>query len=164
MKTIVILSLAVFTGCQISCINAKKPNPHLEHLKDLFWSYIAQATHTTDKTAEKINEPQLGQDVSTSPTQDSDQYITIIKNHMDVVAKEWMSNVAKEAEVLKELLEQDLMTLKDQLESYADNIKSQIQQRVEELGAAMTPYADSLHSETLNDTLLQTSEELKSKA
>ncbi len=51
--------------------------------------------------------------------------------------------------------------IRDKLEPYADNLKSQIQQRVEELRAAMGPYADSLDSETLKATLLQKSEELR---
>lgn len=50
------------TGCRVNPINAEEPNPHLEYLKHLFWSYVAHATHTTNETAEISRETQHKQD------------------------------------------------------------------------------------------------------
>ncbi|XP_059423759.1 apolipoprotein A-IV-like [Carassius carassius] len=146
MKVLVVLALAVFTGCQANSINAEKPNPHLEHLITAFWKYIAKAVHPTDEKSHVIRTSQLGKEVElTQPPPSEDQ----------------MTQITKEAGVLRERLEKDMNMIRDKLEPYADNLKSQIQQRVEELRTAMAPYADSLDSETLKATLLQKSEELR---
>ncbi|XP_056123606.1 apolipoprotein A-IV-like [Rhinichthys klamathensis goyatoka] len=146
MKSLVILALAVFTGCKANISNEEKPNLHLEHLINAFWNYIAQAVHTTDETSQMIRTTQLGQEVKLTQTPPSE---------------DMMTKITEETEVLRERLGQDLNTLRDKLEPYADNLKSQIQQRVEEIRIAMTPYAESLDSETLKATLLQKSEELR---
>ncbi|XP_067265353.1 apolipoprotein Eb-like [Chanodichthys erythropterus] len=146
MKALVILALAVFTGCQANLSNEEKPNPHLDHLIHAFWNYIAQAVQTTDEPSQMISTSQLGQEVKLTQTPPSEDL---------------MNKITKEAEVLKERLSQDLNTMRDKLEPYADNLKGQIQQRVEELRMAMAPYTESLDSETLKATLLQKSEELR---
>ncbi|XP_057196733.1 apolipoprotein A-IV-like [Triplophysa rosa] len=127
----------------------------------IFSGVVSHATHTINETAEIIRDTQNGRNYSAGLTQNTGQHAITLKNQMDSLAEEWMTNFAKEAKVLKEVLEQDLMTLKGQLVSYADNVKSQIQKRVEELRAAMAPYADSLDSESLKATLLQKSEDLR---
>ncbi|KAL1259436.1 hypothetical protein QQF64_010013 [Cirrhinus molitorella] len=164
MKVIVVLALAVFTGCQANIFYADEPKPQLEQLTDAFWSYVAKATQTAEDTVKMIRSSQLGQEVNSRLTQSADmasEYAVTLKKQMDPMAEELMSKITKEAEVLRERLGQDLTSVRDKLEPYADNLKSQIQQRVEELRTAMAPYADSLDSETLKATLLQKSEELR---
>ncbi|XP_050986746.1 apolipoprotein A-IV-like isoform X1 [Labeo rohita] len=133
MKLYLILAFVAFTGWQANLSNAEDPNPHLKHLINAFWNYIAQAS-------------QPGQEVRLTETLQSEDQMT---------------KITKEAEVLRKRLEKDLNIIKDKLEPYADNLKSQIQERMEELRTAMAPYADSLDSETLKATLLQKSEELQ---
>ncbi|XP_055067560.2 uncharacterized protein [Misgurnus anguillicaudatus] len=164
MKVLVVLALAVFTGCQANLFYADEPKPQLEQLTDAFWSYVAKATHTAEETVQMIRNSQLGQEVNARLTQSADmasEYAVTLKKHVDPLTEELMTKITKEAEVLRERLGQDLLSVRDKLEPYADNIKSQIQQRVEDLRTAMAPYADSLDSETLKATLLQKSEELK---
>uniref|UniRef100_A0A9J8CP14 Uncharacterized protein n=1 Tax=Cyprinus carpio carpio TaxID=630221 RepID=A0A9J8CP14_CYPCA len=164
MKVLVVLALAVFTGCQANLFYADEPKPQLEQLTDAFWSYVAKATQTAEETVKMIRSSQLGQEVNTRLTQSGNmasEYAVTLKKQMDPLTEELMTKITKEAEVLRERLGQDLMNARDKLEPYADNLKSQIQQRVEELRTAMAPYADSLDSETLKATLLQKSEELR---
>lgn len=53
--------LILTTGCRVNPIHAEEPNPHLEYLKDLFWGFVAHATHPTNETAEMMGETQHGQ-------------------------------------------------------------------------------------------------------
>uniref|UniRef100_A0A8C2PP68 Uncharacterized protein n=1 Tax=Cyprinus carpio TaxID=7962 RepID=A0A8C2PP68_CYPCA len=162
MKVLVVLALAVFTGCQANIFYADEPKPQLEQLTDAFWSYVSKATQTAEETVMMIRSSQLGQEVKLTQSADmASEYAVTLKKQMDPLAEELMTKITKEAEVLRERLGQDLMNARDKLEPYADNLQSQIQQRVEELRTAMAPYADSLDSETLKATLLQKSEELR---
>uniref|UniRef100_A0A8C2I2G3 Apolipoprotein A-IV-like n=1 Tax=Cyprinus carpio TaxID=7962 RepID=A0A8C2I2G3_CYPCA len=173
MKVLVVLALAVFTGCQANIFYADEPKPQLEQLTDAFWSYVSKATQTAEETNIYLHLPFLCPEMklkcfssyrSARLTQSADmasEYAVTLKKQMDPLAEELMTKITKEAEVLRERLGQDLMNARDKLEPYADNLQSQIQQRVEELRTAMAPYADSLDSETLKATLLQKSEELR---
>ncbi len=53
------------------------------------------------------------------------EYAVILKKQMDPLTEELMTKITKEAEVLRERLGQDLITVRDKLEPYADNLKSQ---------------------------------------
>ncbi|KAA0703232.1 hypothetical protein E1301_Tti006971 [Triplophysa tibetana] len=164
MKVLLVLTLAVFTGCNANLFSADEPKPQLEQLTDAFWSYVAKATHTAEETVQMIRSSQLGQEVNSRLTQSADmasEYAVTLRKQVDPLTEELMTKITKETEVLRERLGQDLITVREKLEPYADNIKSQIQQRVEDLRAAMAPYADSLDSESLKATLLQKSEELR---
>uniref|UniRef100_A0A8C1NQ30 Uncharacterized protein n=1 Tax=Cyprinus carpio TaxID=7962 RepID=A0A8C1NQ30_CYPCA len=160
LKVKTMKALVVFANL----FSADEPKPQLEQLTDTFWSYVAKATQTAEETVNMIRSSQLGQEVNARLTQSADmasEYAVTLKKQMDPLTEELMTKITKEAEVLRERLGQDLISVRDQLEPYADNLKSQIQQRVEELRTAMAPYADSLDSETLKATLLQKSEELR---
>uniref|UniRef100_A0A8C2H1I3 Apolipoprotein A-I-like n=1 Tax=Cyprinus carpio TaxID=7962 RepID=A0A8C2H1I3_CYPCA len=164
MKILLFIALVVCTGCQANLFYADEPKPQLEQLTDTFWSYVAKATQTAEETVNMIRSSQLGQEVNARLTQSADmasEYAVTLKKQMDPLTEELMTKITKEAEVLRERLGQDLISVRDKLEPYVDNLKSQIQQRVEELRTAMAPYADSLDSETLKATLLQKSEELR---
>ncbi|KAF5898188.1 apolipoprotein A-I-like, partial [Clarias magur] len=63
MKVLVVLVLAVFTGCQANLFYADEPKPQLEQLTDAFWDYVAKATHTAEGALKMIRESQLGQEV-----------------------------------------------------------------------------------------------------
>ncbi|KAF4088453.1 hypothetical protein AMELA_G00083510 [Ameiurus melas] len=57
--------------------------------------------------------------------------------------------------------QKDLTTVRDKLEPYAEDLKTQIQQRVEELRVILGSYAETLDSEALKTNLLQKTEELR---
>ncbi|XP_056618000.1 apolipoprotein A-IV b, tandem duplicate 2 [Triplophysa dalaica] len=164
MKVLLVLALAVFTGCNANLFYADEPKPQLEQLTDAFWSYAAKATNTAEETIKMIRISNLGEEVNARLTQSAymaSEYAITLRKQVDPLTEEFMTKITKEAEALRERLGQDLITVRDKLEPYADNLKSDIQQRVEDLRAAMAPYADSLDSESLKATLLQKSEELR---
>uniref|UniRef100_A0A674B5A8 Apolipoprotein A-IV a n=1 Tax=Salmo trutta TaxID=8032 RepID=A0A674B5A8_SALTR len=154
MKVIVVLALAVFTGCHANLFYADEPKPQLEQLTDAFWDYVTKATQTADDTVQMIRKSQLGQDVNDRITESADvasQYAISLQEQLPPAAKDLMTKITQEAEVLREHLEQDLGSVKGKLEPYAEEIKTQ----------DLAPYAESLDSEALRATLLQKSEELK---
>ncbi|KAL2084263.1 hypothetical protein ACEWY4_019781 [Coilia grayii] len=164
MKVLLVLAIAVFTGCNANLFYADEPKPQLEQLTDAFWDYVAQATQTAEDTIQTIRKSHLGQAVSARLTESADvasQYAVTLQNQMTPLAEDVMAKITKEAEVLRERLAQDLTTVKGKLEPYAEDMRAQVLQRVEELKAAVAPYAESLYSESLKTTLLQKSEELK---
>ncbi|XP_051573874.1 apolipoprotein A-IV-like [Myxocyprinus asiaticus] len=140
MRVLLVLALAVLTGCQANIFNTTDETIH---------------DNTMSKVEEDINAT-LSQNNNTA-----NQYAITLKDKMNPLSEDLMSKITKEAEVLREHLEQGLIAVRNQLEPYAENIKSQIQQRVEDLRAAMAPYAESLDSETLQTTLIQIREELR---
>ncbi|KAI3361196.1 hypothetical protein L3Q82_013396 [Scortum barcoo] len=164
MKVLVVLALAVFTGCNANLFYADAPKPQLEVLTDAFWDYVAKATQTADDTVQMIRKSQFGQEVSARLTESADvanQYAVTLQEQLPPAAQDLIAKVTAEADVLKERLTQELSTVRDRLEPYTEDMKAQIQQRVEQLKQELAPYADSLDSEALRTTLLQKSEELK---
>ncbi|MCI4374802.1 hypothetical protein PGIGA_G00010110 [Pangasianodon gigas] len=164
MKVFLVLAIVAFTGCHANLFYADEPKPQLEQLTDAFWDYVAKATHTAEDTLKKIRESQLGQEVNARITEGANvasQYAATLQKQVNPLAQDIMTKITKEAEVLKERLQQDLTTVREKLEPYADDLKTQIQQRVEELRVAVAPYAESFDSEALKTTVLQKTEELR---
>ncbi|KAM9489143.1 uncharacterized protein Hap1MRO34_005915 [Clarias gariepinus] len=164
MKVFLVLVLAVFTVCQANLFYADEPKPQLEQLTDAFWDYVAKATHTAEDTLKTIRESQLGQEVNAGITDGANvasQYAVTLQNQMNPLAQDIMAKITKEAEVLKERVELELSTVKDKLDPYSEDLKTQIHQRVEELRAAVAPYAESFDSDALKATVLQKTEELR---
>ncbi|XP_038850885.1 apolipoprotein A-I-like [Salvelinus namaycush] len=164
MKVLAVLAIAILSGCHANLFYADEPKPQLEQLTDAFWDYVAKATKTADDTVQMIRKSQLGQDVNDRITESADvasQYAISLQEQLPPAAKDLMTKITQEAEVLKERLEQDLGSVKGKLEPYAEEMKTQVQQRVEQLKQDLAPYAESLDSEALRATLLQKSEELK---
>ncbi|KAI5620539.1 apolipoprotein A-IV-like precursor [Silurus asotus] len=173
MKVFLVLALAVFTGCQANLFNADEPKPQLEQLTDAFWDYVAKATHTAEDTLKIIRESQLGQEVKGSLEEKvkelqsqmepfaASEYAVTLQKQVSPMAQDIMTEIFQEAEVLKERLEQDLITLKGKMEPYSDDMKTQIQQKMEELRVAVAPYAESIDTEALKTTVLQKTDELR---
>lgn len=136
MKTLAVLALAVFTGCQANSSNSKElHNPRLQPFINAFWTYIFQTVNTSDETSQM-----------TSVSQNVEQT-------QAPASEDLMTKITKEAEILRQRLEQDLNTMRDKLEPYADHLKSQLEEKVEEVKAAMGPYAGFLNTETLKGSL-----------
>uniref|UniRef100_A0A3B3QSH7 Apolipoprotein A-IV a n=1 Tax=Paramormyrops kingsleyae TaxID=1676925 RepID=A0A3B3QSH7_9TELE len=165
MKVFVVLALAVFSaGCHANILWADEPKPQLEKVTDAFWEYVARATQTTEETLKMIRESQLGQAVNAKITESADvanQYTVALRGQLTPLAEDTLTQIFKQAEVLRERLAEDVSTAKGKLEPYTDELKAKIQERVEQLKGGIAPYADSLDTEALKTTLLQKSEELK---
>ncbi|MGH0190838.1 UNVERIFIED_CONTAM: hypothetical protein FKN15_051423 [Acipenser sinensis] len=63
MKFLVVLAIAVFTGCHANILWEDKPKTELEVVRDAFWEYVAKATQTAEETLEKVKQSQLGQEL-----------------------------------------------------------------------------------------------------
>ncbi|KAM7383196.1 hypothetical protein PAMP_002868 [Pampus punctatissimus] len=164
MKVLVVLVLAVFSGCHANIFYADAPKPQLEVLTDAFWDYVAKATQTADDTLQMIRKSQFGQDVSARLTEGTDiasKYAVSVQEQLSPAARDLITKVTIEADVLRERMIQELSTVRGKLEPYTDEIKAHVQQRVEQLKQELTPYTDSLDTEALRTTLMQKSEELK---
>ncbi|TWW53431.1 Apolipoprotein Eb [Takifugu flavidus] len=165
MKVLVVLALAVFSGCQANLFYADAPKPQLEVLTDAFWDYVAKATQTADDTLQMVRKSQFGQDVSARLTESADmasKYAVSIQEQLPPGAQDLITKVTTEADVLRERVTQELSSVRNKLEPYTEDMKAKIQARVEQLKQELAPYADSVDSEALRATLMQKSEELKS--
>ncbi|KAK7887291.1 hypothetical protein WMY93_026912 [Mugilogobius chulae] len=144
MKVLVVLVLAVFAGCNANLLYADAPKPQLEVLADQFWDYVGKATQTADDTLQMIRSSQFGQDVSARLTESADlasKYATSIQEQLPLPPR--------------------TSSPRGQLEPYTEEMKIQIQQKVEQLKQELAPYADNLDAEALRTALVQKSEELK---
>ncbi|XP_059195472.1 apolipoprotein A-IV-like [Centropristis striata] len=164
MKVLAVLVLAVFTGCQANLFYADAPKPQLEVMTDAFWDYVAKATQTADDTIQMIRKSQFGQDLSARLTESADvanKYAVTLQEQLPPAAQDLITKVTTEADVLRERVNKELTTVRETLEPYTENMKAQVQQRVEQLKQELAPYADSVDTEALKTTLLEKSEELK---
>ncbi|XP_060776763.1 apolipoprotein Eb-like [Neoarius graeffei] len=162
MKVFVVLVLAVFTGCQANLLYADEPKPQVGQLTFAFWDYVAKAKHTAEDTLKSISESQLGQDVSVRISEGAhvaNQYATSLQKELSPRVQNILNKILNEAEVLRERHKQDLTTVKDKLQSYAEDLRIQILSRLEELKVAVAPYAESFDSEALKTTVLQETKE-----
>uniref|UniRef100_A0AAY5EXJ2 Apolipoprotein A-IV n=1 Tax=Electrophorus electricus TaxID=8005 RepID=A0AAY5EXJ2_ELEEL len=183
MKVLVVLVLAVFTGCQANIFYADEPKPQLEQLTGAFWDYVAQATRTAEDTLKMIKESQLGQEVNAKITESANvasQYAIILQNQMHPLAQDIVTKISKEAEVLKGHLESELTTMKDKLGPYTEDLKATILQKTEELRenveekvqglqSQLEPYTTDLkqrmdqHLEDFQQTIVPLTEELQAQ-
>ncbi|KAG9334614.1 hypothetical protein JZ751_007437, partial [Albula glossodonta] len=164
MKVFAILAIVAFTGCHANLLWADEPKPQMEQLKDAFWDYVAKATQTAEDTLQMIRKSELGQEVNAKITESTDlagKYAVTLRSQVTPLAQDLLSQITKEAELMKERLGQDLTTVRSQLEPYAEDLRAKIEQQVEKLRQEVAPYTESLDTEALRATVLQKSEELK---
>nr|XP_020445789.1 apolipoprotein A-IV-like [Monopterus albus] len=164
MKVLVVLALAIFSGCHANLFYADAPKPQLEVLTDAFWDYVAKATQTADDTLQTIKTSQFGQEISAQLTEGTEvarKYAATLQEQFQPTAQDLIAKITTEADVLKARVTQELSSVRDKLEPYTENIKIQVEQRVEQLKQELAPYTESLDSEALRTTLMQKSEELK---
>ncbi|XP_019948729.1 apolipoprotein A-I-like [Paralichthys olivaceus] len=164
MKVFVVLAIAVLSGCHANLFYADEPKPQMEVLIDSFWDYIAKATQTADDTLQMIRKSEFGQEVNGRLADSADlasTYAVTLQEQLPPAAQNLMTKITREADVLRNVLTKELGTVREKLEPYTEDMKAQIQQRVEQLKQELAPYADSLDSDTLRATLMQRSEELK---
>ncbi|KAK1895915.1 Apolipoprotein Eb [Dissostichus eleginoides] len=145
MKVLVVLVLAVFTGCNANILYADAPKPQIELLTEAFWDYVAKATETADE----IKKSQFVEHVAYRLL---DGYMLAtycfdaVQNHLPPAAKQRFHQVTRETEDLMGRVNRELAVA---LKPYTDDMEVQIQQRVEQLKQVLAPYAESLDTEAL---------------
>ncbi|KAK1895797.1 Apolipoprotein A-IV [Dissostichus eleginoides] len=161
MKVLVVLALAVFTGCNANIFYADAPKPQMELITEAFWDYVVKATATADDTLQVIKKSPFGQGVNARLEETMSvaaHYSVAVQEQLPPAAKDMIRKVTTETEELMERVERELAIA---LKPYTDDMKVQIQQRVEQLKLELAPYAETLDTEALRATLEQKSEELK---
>ncbi|XP_071062182.1 apolipoprotein A-I-like [Pseudochaenichthys georgianus] len=157
MKVLVVLVLAVFTGCTANILYADAPKPQIELLTEAFWDYAAKATATADDTLQVIKKSPFGRGVN-DRLEDTrfmtGMYLHFMLEMLPPATRDMLHKVITEAEELNGHVERELAAAKDIM-------KVQIQQRVEQLKQKLAPYAESIDTEAVRATLEQKSEELK---
>ncbi|KAI4876211.1 hypothetical protein NFI96_017947 [Prochilodus magdalenae] len=163
MKVLVVLAIVAFAGCNANVMWRGQAGPSMEMVKDAFWEYVGKATQTTEDILQKIRESEMGQEVNARISESADvinKYAVVLRGQMTPMTQEMLTRVFQEAEQLKMRLQQDLSSVKSQLEPYVQEVMSNLQEQVEQLKKDVAPYTD-MDSEALKATLLQKTEELK---
>uniref|UniRef100_A0AAY5EY70 Apolipoprotein A-IV a n=1 Tax=Electrophorus electricus TaxID=8005 RepID=A0AAY5EY70_ELEEL len=172
MKVVVILILAVFTGCQANIFYADEPKPQLEQLTGAFWDYVAQATHTAEDTLKMIQESQLGQEVKYV-------FLLFLQYQMHPLAQDIVTKISKEAEVLKvEDLRVAVAPYADSLDSQSlkatilqktEELRESVEEKVQGLQSQLEPYTTDLkqrmdqHLEDFQQTIVPLTEDLQTQ-
>ncbi|KAL3059752.1 hypothetical protein OYC64_014365 [Pagothenia borchgrevinki] len=155
MKVLVLLVLAVFTGCNANILYADAPNTQIELLTEAFWDYVAKAKDTADDTLQMISKSPFVKHVNDrlgDGFMAAFYFASAVQDQLPPTAKDMIRKVNRETG----RVERELAAA---LKQYTDNMKVQIQQRVEQLKQELAPYAESL--DNVRTTLEQKSEELK---
>merc|ERR1712212_1063296 len=141
MKILVVLTLAVFTGCNAAVLLQDQPKPQLDIVPkpqldivtDAFWDYVAKATHTAQDILQNIKQSELGQGVNAMISESTD---AVNQYTVALCGQGLLAKITHEVAMLKARLDQDLRK-------------------------GVTPFIEALNPEALKAALLQKSEELK---
>uniref|UniRef100_A0A8P4G643 Apolipoprotein A-IV n=1 Tax=Dicentrarchus labrax TaxID=13489 RepID=A0A8P4G643_DICLA len=164
MKVLVVLALAVFSGCNANILWKEPPKSNLDMVKDAFWDYVAKATLTAEDSLQQIRQSELGQEVNARISQSADtvnQYVVSLRTQVAPLTQEFMTRFSQEAEQLKARLDKDLTAVSTNMQPYAEEMVAHLQRQVEELRKEAAPYAEAMDPEALKAVLLQKTQELK---
>uniref|UniRef100_A0A4W4EPB0 Apolipoprotein A-IV n=1 Tax=Electrophorus electricus TaxID=8005 RepID=A0A4W4EPB0_ELEEL len=153
MKVLVILAIAIFTGCHANMWQ-NHPKSSMETMQDAFRDYIAKATLKTENVLQKIRESEMGQEVNARISESTDaigQYVVAVQSQVTPLTQELLEKLSQEAE----------RSAQSQLQPYVNELVTDIQQQVEQMNKDLTPYVDAVHTEALRSILLQKSEKLR---
>ncbi|KAK1804879.1 hypothetical protein P4O66_019137, partial [Electrophorus voltai] len=162
MKVLVILAIAIFTGCHANMWQ-NHPKSSMETMQDAFRDYIAKATLKTENVLQKIRESEMGQEVNARISESTDaigQYVVAVQSQVTPLTQELLEKLSQEAERLKSPAVH-LSSAQSQLQPYVNELVTDIQQQVEQMNKDLTPYVDAVHTEALRSILLQKSEKLR---
>ncbi|XP_077432380.1 uncharacterized protein LOC144058048 [Vanacampus margaritifer] len=163
MRVFVLLALVALSGCNGNFFHADAPKPPMEVLTDAFWDYIAKASKTADDTLEMVMKSQFGAEVNAQLAQTADvasKYASALKEKLPVAARGLVAKISTEADVLRNVLSQDLSSVSEKFERYSDTVKLQIQEKVDQLKQELSAYADNMDSDRLKARLRRRSEEM----
>merc|ERR1712212_732322 len=175
MKILVVLTLAVFTGCNAAVLLQDQPKtqldivpkPQLDIVTDAFWDYVAKATHTAQDILQNIKQSELGQGVNAMISESTDavnQYTVALRSQVTPLTQDLLAKITHEAELLKARLDQDLSTVRAQLQPYAEELSVDIKRQGEELKGSLEKSVKELqaqlvpHSEELRQQMEQSLE------
>ncbi|KAK5883172.1 hypothetical protein CesoFtcFv8_019532 [Champsocephalus esox] len=164
MKVLIVLALAVFTGCHANIVWHNQPKPQVEIVKDAFWDYVAKATMTAEDSLKQIRQSELGSELNTLISESTDAVNKLtgaLRTQVAPLTQDLMSKFTQEAELLKARLEKDLTAVSASLQPYAQELVADLQKQVEELKKDAVPYANSMDSKALKAVLVQKSQELR---
>ncbi|KAM9385673.1 uncharacterized protein KZ484_007179 [Pholidichthys leucotaenia] len=166
MKILVVLILAVFTGCNANVMWINQPRGQVDMVKNAFSDYVAKATKTAEETLEQIRRSELGQEVNTLIATSTDTINRLGENLRSQVAslsQDIVSKFSKEAEQLKLHLETDLGAMRTSLQPYSKQLVADFHSKMEALKKDVAPYVETMDPEALRPVLLQKSQELKAQ-
>ncbi|KAF7660031.1 hypothetical protein LDENG_00289460 [Lucifuga dentata] len=166
MKVLVVLVLAVFTGCNANIVAQNQPKNQLDMVKDAFWDYVSKATLTADNSLQMIRKSEFGQEVNTLISQSTDaisKFTDALRTQVVPLTQNLLTQFSAEAEQLKSRFEKDLIGVSTRLQPYTEELKADLQRQVEQLKTDMAPYLEAMDAESLKTVLLQRSQELKGK-
>ncbi|KAG7500861.1 apolipoprotein A-IV-like [Solea senegalensis] len=164
MKILVVLVLAVFTGCNARAVKQQQPKQQIDMVRDAFWDYVGKATSTAEDSLKQIRQSELGKEVNTlisESTNAVNHFSDAMRTQVAPLTKDLMSKLSKEAQRLQLRLQKDLTTMGTNLQPYAEELASDLQKKVEDLRSEAVPYANAMDSDALRAILLQRSQELK---
>ncbi|XP_060948988.1 apolipoprotein A-IV a [Limanda limanda] len=160
MKFLVVLVLAVFTGCHARQGMTHQPRPQVDMVKDAFWDYVARATVTTEGSLKQLRQSELGQELNlliSESTEAISAFADTMRTQVAPLTQDLMAKVTQEAELLKARLEKDLAAVSTNLQPYTEDLTSALQRHVEELKTN----AESMDPESLKAVMQQKTQELK---
>ncbi|XP_073340209.1 uncharacterized protein [Pagrus major] len=164
MKVLVVLALAVFTGCNANIVWQNQPRQQVDMVKDAFWDYVAKATMTAEDSLKQIRQSQLGKEVNTLISESTDavnKLTDALRTQVAPLTQDLMSKFTQEAEQLKTRVEKDLTAMGTRLQPFTEELVADLQRKVEELKRDAVPYANAMDPKSLKTVLLQKSQELK---
>uniref|UniRef100_A0A3Q2YRA4 Apolipoprotein A-IV a n=2 Tax=Hippocampus comes TaxID=109280 RepID=A0A3Q2YRA4_HIPCM len=163
MRVFVLFALALVSGCNANFFHADAPKPRLEALTDAFWDYIGKASKLADDTLEMVVKSDFGAEVNAHLAETADvasRFASNLKEKLPLPAQDLMDKISAEAGVLKNVLSQDLSAVSEKIDLLSDSVKSQIQEKVNQLKQELTAYADGVDAHKLRATLQQHSKGL----
>ncbi|XP_034029915.1 apolipoprotein A-I-like [Thalassophryne amazonica] len=163
MKVLAVLVLAICTGSQANIFYADQPKSQLEIVEDAFWAYVGKVTQTAEETMKMIKETQLGKDISirlSESTELATKYAVSLQDQIPSSAQELITKISTEVDALKVQMNQDLSSVKEQLQPFTDDLKLKIEQGVEQIKQELQGSFPNL--ENLKDTVMEKSDLLKS--
>ncbi|KAK1894849.1 Apolipoprotein Eb [Dissostichus eleginoides] len=101
MKVLVVLVLAVFTGCNANIFYADAPKPQIELLTEAFHDYVAKAKETADDTLQMIKKSQFGKHVNArlgDGFMAAFYFASAVQDQLPPAAKDMIHKVTRETE------------------------------------------------------------------
>uniref|UniRef100_A0AAR2K5Y4 Apolipoprotein A-IV n=1 Tax=Pygocentrus nattereri TaxID=42514 RepID=A0AAR2K5Y4_PYGNA len=152
MKVLVVLAIAVFTGCHAKSMWQDQAKPSMDMVKDAFWDYVSKATLTTDDILQKIRESEMGQEVNARISESADavsQYALAVRGQLTPLTQDLLTKISQEAEQLNVRLQQDLSsmdaeTLKATLLQKSEELKANLEKNMKDLQAQLEPQTEEL--------------------
>ncbi|KAM9838251.1 uncharacterized protein ACBR49_016982 [Aulostomus maculatus] len=166
MRVLLVLVLAVFTGCNAGIVRQNQPELQVDMVKDAFWEYAAKASLTLEKIMRQIRQSELSRDTNPLISKSVDainKFTDMLRTQVAPLTQEFTSKLFQEAEQLKVSLESDLTAVSTRLQPYTQELVAQIQKQVEDLKRDAAPHVQSMDPEALKAVLLQKSQELKTQ-